>query len=62
MEAFMMQMGHEGDSFYTEKRDKTITAYATYYKRKITTERVVVVVGDKASPTAYNMTKVTLVS
>jgi len=30
----------EGESFYTEKRDKDITAIASYYDKKVKTERM----------------------
>lgn len=46
--------------FYTEKKDKDITAIASYYKRKIMTERLIIVSGSKDNPVARTLTKVTI--
>jgi hypothetical protein len=32
----------QGESFYTEKQDKDITAIANYYEKKVRTERLFV--------------------
>lgn len=40
IESWAMLKYMPGDFFYTHKQDKDITAIATYYKRKIITERM----------------------
>lgn len=59
-ESWLMANGEKGTIFYSSKRDKSLTAIATYYKRRIKTERIIAVTGSKAIPTATNLTKVTL--
>ncbi len=59
-EAWMMQYGKEGATFYSEKKDRHLTAIATNYKRKITTERLTTVTTGKETPVAKSITKVTL--
>lgn len=47
--------------FYTPKPDKDITALAVYYKRKVLTERVVVIEQKNGGdPIAKKLTKVTI--
>lgn len=60
LESYMIKNGDTGDFFYSEKQDKNLTAIATYYKRKISTQRFVLVTTGKTSPEAINLTKVTL--
>jgi hypothetical protein len=52
--------GKAGDVYYSAKSDKHFTSLATYYGRKILTERLIAVkkTGDK--PCAEFITKVTL--
>lgn len=47
-----------GKSFYTTKKDKDITALATYYKKKIKTERVIAI--NSKHTTLTRLTKVTI--
>lgn len=61
IESWMMVNGKEGQVFYSEKKDRHITAIATHHGRKITTERLVAVTTGKENPIASNLTKVTLV-
>jgi hypothetical protein len=60
IEGIMLKKGNEGDYFYTDKQDKSMTAFATYYKRKIKTERVIAITGYKQEPKALTLTKVTI--
>ncbi len=60
-EGWALKNAIAGDTFFTEKNDKSMTAFAKYYKRKIKTERIIAVTGDKLKPTAYSLTKVTLI-
>jgi hypothetical protein len=48
----------EGESFYTEKRDKDITAIASYYDKKVKTERLFVL--NPQSGETQRVVKVTL--
>jgi hypothetical protein len=50
----------EGNSFYSDKPDKHLTAIATHHGRKIITERQLVVTTAKSKPVAKYITKVTL--
>lgn len=59
-EGWALKNANVGETFFTEKNDKSMTAFAKYYKRKIKTERIIAVTGDKVKPTAYSITKVTL--
>ena len=59
-EGWALKNANVGDTFFTEKNDKSMTAFAKYYKRKIKTERIIAVTGDKVTPIAYSLTKVTL--
>jgi hypothetical protein len=59
-EGWMLKNGMVGQTFFTEKNDKSMTAFAKYYNRKVKTERIIAVTGDKIKPTAYSLTKVTI--
>lgn len=59
-EGWALKNSNAGETFFTEKNDKSMTAFAKYYKRKIKTERIIAVTGDKVKPTAFSLTKVTL--
>ena len=60
LEGFMMIHGKPGDIFYSEKLDRHLTAISTYYKRKIKTERLILIDGHKENPTAKMITRVIL--
>lgn len=60
MESWMIANGETGQSFYSPKMDKSLTAIATHHKRKILTERVLIVTSAKANPQVEPATKVTL--
>ncbi len=62
LESWIIANGKEGDIFYSEKMDRHLTAIATHHKRKIITERMVVVTTAKSAPTAKSLTKVTLIN
>jgi len=49
----------QGESFYTEKQDKDITAIASYYDKKVRTERLFVL--NPQSGETQRVVKVTLV-
>lgn len=57
---WMMINGKSGEHFYTDEKDKTLTASASHYKRKILTERLLVVTTHKKQPSVKFITKVTL--
>jgi hypothetical protein len=42
LEAIAMTSLKEGDSFYSPKQDKELTAIANYYQKRISTERLIV--------------------
>ena len=48
--------------FYTHKKDKDITALASYYNKKVYTERLIIIGGTKDEPQANTLTKVTLLN
>ena len=48
----------KGKFFYSMKQDKDITAIASYYKKKIKTERLMVV--NPQNCTIHKLTKVTI--
>ena len=60
VEGWMLKNAEVGDCFFTEKNDKSMTAFAKYYNRKVKTERVIAVTGFKTKPSAVSLTKVTL--
>lgn len=43
IESWAMVNGKQGDVFYTDKHDGSITAIASYYKRKVITERLITI-------------------
>lgn len=59
-ESFTLANGKANEVFYTEKPDKTITALSNYYKRKVKTERLVVITTGKTDVFARYITKVTI--
>lgn len=60
LESWMMVNGKAGQVFYSEKKDKHLTALSVHYERKIITERLIAVTTGKEVPSASNLTKVTL--
>ena len=62
-ESFLMKNGEKGLTFYSDKEPKDLTARASYYKRNITTQKVLVIdnaFGDKEEPTVRYLTKTTI--
>jgi hypothetical protein len=59
-ESWALSFGKPGDVFYTDKKLKTMTASAHYYKRKIQTECVTMVGGLRENPNVACVTKVTI--
>lgn len=60
LESLALLNGKPNTVFYTHKKDKDITALASYYLRKVYTERLIVVGGSKDKPKASTLTKVTI--
>lgn len=60
LEAFMLRNGKTGQHFYTDKKDKDMTALSVYYNRKIATENFLLVSSAKSEPTVQRLIKVTL--
>jgi hypothetical protein len=58
VESISLTTLNAGTSFYTHKKDKNITAIASYYKKKIKTERILVV--NPQTTTIEKITKVTI--
>jgi len=61
LESLFIANGKSGDVFYSAKPDKHFTSLATYYGRKILTERLIAVKPTTTKPSAEVLTKVTLV-
>jgi hypothetical protein len=59
-ESHMIKTLNEGEVFYTQKVDKTITAIASYYQKKVKTERLIIVSGSFTLPLCDTITKVTM--
>lgn len=61
LESWMIANGNSGDAFYSEKKDKDITAIAAQHKRKVKTERFIAVKSAKEGiPEAIRLTRVTI--
>lgn len=60
IESYMIANDKIGDSFYSDKADRHLTAISTYYKRKIKTERFIAVTSQSDNPSAHKITKVTI--
>ncbi len=60
LESWMMANGKAGDVFYSEKADRHLTAIATNHKRKVNTERLIMVTTAKKKMTAFPLVKITL--
>ena len=59
VESYIMVHGEAGDHFYTDKSDKDMTVYSVNWKRKIHTEKLLLVKPGK-EPEIKVITKVTL--
>jgi hypothetical protein len=59
-EAKHLEETPKGGHFYTEKEPNAITALAYYYKKKVSTEQLIVVSQKGESPAASYITKVTI--
>lgn len=60
LESWMIKNGKIGKTFYSDKKDRHLTAIAVQHKRKIKTERLIAVTTWKKVPEAKQITKVTL--
>lgn len=60
MESWMIANGKAEQHFYSDKMDRHLTAIATYYKRKIVTERLITITTGGKEPKSKYITKVTL--
>lgn len=60
-DSFFLANLKEGETFYTESPDKSITALAIYYKRKVSTERMIAIKASGKIEGCY-ITRVTIVS
>lgn len=61
LESWAVANGKKGDCFYSDKPDRHITALATYYKKKVITERLITVTTGGKEPKSKYITKVTLI-
>jgi hypothetical protein len=59
-EGYMLANGKAGDTFYSDKEDKNLTASATYYGRKIKTQRMIAIDSEKQNK-IEKLIKVTLI-
>ena len=60
LESWMIANGKKGEHFYSDKMDRHLTAIATYYQRKITTERLITITTGGKEPKSKYITKITL--
>lgn len=60
VESWMIANGKMGNTFYSDKMDRHLTAIATHHKRKILTERLITITTGGKSPKSKYITKVTL--
>ena len=60
IDGWAVKYGKAGAVFYSDKRDKDITAISAYYQRPLTTERVIVTSMDGYECKSKYITKVTL--
>lgn len=59
-ESYMLANGKKGDQFYSNKQDRHLTAIATYYERRISTERMIVITTGGKAPIAEYIVRVTI--
>lgn len=62
MESWAIANGKEGDHFYSDKSDGLLTAAASHYGRKISTERLITITTGGKDPEAKYITKVILLN
>jgi hypothetical protein len=60
MESWMIANGKPGESFYSDKIDRHLTALSTHYQRKIITERLITITTGGKEPQSKYITKITL--
>lgn len=60
MEVWMIVNGKKGEQFYSDKLDRHLTAISSHYKRKILTERMIVITTGGKKPISKYIVKVTL--
>lgn len=60
-EAWMLTYGKAGDEYYSNRSDRDITAKAFYYKRKVKTERVVILSGNLSELKTETAIRVTII-
>lgn len=58
-ESFSLLKGKKGDVFYTEMSDKSITARASYFSRKVKTSRIMAL-SDGPKPKVKRIVEVTI--
>ena len=61
IESIFIAKSKPGSIGFTQKSDRQLTSLATFYKRKIKTERVIVISGTKEKPVAKGITKITII-
>jgi hypothetical protein len=59
-ESWAIKNAKSGYVFYSEKQDKDITSIASAHKRKVLTERVIVISSKNKQPEAKMITKITI--
>lgn len=60
VESFMISKGKKGKHFYSDKADRHLTAIASHYNRKISTERLITITTGGKQPKSKYITKVVL--
>lgn len=60
LESYALKNEKSGFVFFSNKPDKSLTALAGYFDRKITTERMILISNKKNDPQASNLTKITI--
>jgi len=62
IESWIIANAKKGTIFFTNKKDNNMTSLATYYKRKIQTERLITITVGKQNLQAKHLLKVTLIN
>lgn len=60
MESWMIANGKAYEQFYSDKKDRHLTAISAHHQRKIVTERLITITTGGKEPKAKYITKVTL--
>jgi hypothetical protein len=60
IESFFLKMAKSGDFMYSSMSDRNITAKANYYKKKVKTERVIIIENKLLDPVCVSYTKITI--